>query len=260
VPQTVLLGAGDVLQLMSDTGDLSGSLVTADKPVGVIGAHYCTEVPIGYTACDHIEESAFPIEALSTTYLVTAPFLPTIGGPREQVTRIFAAEAGVTATLDPPIAGPFTLASIGDFVEVPQRVEDFQVTGTGKLMVSHYMEGQDAPGGGGTGDPDMTLAVPIDQYRTSYLFHAPTNYDGGNYVNITAPSGATVMVDGAPVTAFTPIGASGYGVARVALSNAGDGSHAASSAMPFGISVYGYGQYTSYWYPGGLDLRPIVVE
>jgi len=24
---------------------------------------------------------------------------------------------------------------------------------------------------------------------------------------------------------------------------------------PIGISVYGYGQYTSYWYPGGLDLE-----
>jgi hypothetical protein len=30
--------------------------------------------------------------------------------------------------------------------------------------------------------------------------------------------------------------------------------------MAFGISVYGYGSYTSYWYPGGLDLKSIVVE
>ena len=28
--------------------------------------------------------------------------------------------------------------------------------------------------------------------------------------------------------------------------------------MPFGITVYGYGQYTSYWYPGGLDLKDII--
>ena len=27
---------------------------------------------------------------------------------------------------------------------------------------------------------------------------------------------------------------------------------------PFGVQVYGYGQYTSYWYPGGqnLDIVP----
>ena len=28
--------------------------------------------------------------------------------------------------------------------------------------------------------------------------------------------------------------------------------------MPFGITVYGYGQYTSYWYPGGLNLTDLI--
>jgi len=28
----------------------------------------------------------------------------------------------------------------------------------------------------------------------------------------------------------------------------------ASSAGSFGIQIYGYGSYTSYWYPGGLNL------
>ena len=31
----------------------------------------------------------------------------------------------------------------------------------------------------------------------------------------------------------------------------------AVDALPFGVQVYGYGQYTSYWYPGGLDLEEI---
>jgi hypothetical protein len=31
-----------------------------------------------------------------------------------------------------------------------------------------------------------------------------------------------------------------------------------TSSQPFGISVYGHGQDTSYWYPGGLDLDVIV--
>jgi hypothetical protein len=43
----------------------------------------------------------------------------------------------------------------------------------------------------------------------------------------------------------------------VTLSNAGDGNHTANGDQPFGISVYGYGQYTSYWYPGGLNLEII---
>jgi hypothetical protein len=31
-----------------------------------------------------------------------------------------------------------------------------------------------------------------------------------------------------------------------------------AGSMPFGITVYGYGQYTSYWYPGGLELMTII--
>jgi len=108
--------------------------------------------------------------------------------------------------------------------------------------------------GGGTGDPAMTIAVPIDQYRTEIAFHAPVNYES-NFANLTAPMGSSVSLDGAPVNGFTPIGASGYGVARVQLSNAGDGDHVITGNMPFGVQVYGYGQYTSYWYPGGLNLE-----
>ena len=35
------------------------------------------------------------------------------------------------------------------------------------------------------------------------------------------------------------------------------GNHTVSASQAFGISVYGYGQYTSYWYPGGLNLADL---
>ena len=56
------------------------------------------------------------------------------------------------------------------------------------------------------------------------------------------------------INGFVPIGGSGFSAARVPLSNAGDGNHVITGTDPFGISVYGYGDDTSYWYPGGLDL------
>ena len=33
-----------------------------------------------------------------------------------------------------------------------------------------------------------------------------------------------------------------------------DESYLETSTAPFGIEVYGYGEYTSYMYPGGLNL------
>jgi hypothetical protein len=116
-----------------------------------------------------------------------------------------------------------------------------------------YIEGQQA--GGNSGDPAMALAVTKAQYRDSYLFHAPTNYEY-SYVNIVAPTGTALTLDGAAVNpaSFTAIGNTGYSVSRQTLSNAGDGNHTISAPASFGISVYGYAQYTSYWYPGGSNL------
>ena len=38
------------------------------------------------------------------------------------------------------------------------------------------------------------------------------------------------------------------------------GNHEITGDQPFGITVYGYGAYTSYWYPGGLNLEEIPVD
>src|SRR5690606_38223575 len=114
-----------------------------------------------------------------------------------------------------------------------------------------YMVGQSA--GYGTSDPAMLLAVPILQYRSDYLFYAEPTWSA-NFVDIIAPNGAEVNVDGAAVTAWTGIGATGFSVAHVQLSNAGNGRHSVDANNPVGISVYGVLSFGSYWYPGGLDL------
>ncbi len=260
IPTIVVLQQGDVVQIPNTSGDLTGSSIEANQPVQVIAGHYCTNIPINVFACDHVEESMFPVETLSTDYLITAPAVPAIPNGKEQVIRIVATEANTTLSFEPALPGAATtIANAGDFIEIARQTGDYKVSSDKKILVAQFMEGQDA--GGGIGDPSMTLSVAIDQYRESYLFHAPTNYVT-NYVNVTAANGATVMLDGTAIDSWTPIGSSGFSVARVILSNgaANDGNHSASSSTPFGISVYGYGDYTSYWYPGGLNLDAIVVD
>lgn len=254
-PGKAVLDAGDVLELFGKSGDLTGSIVSSDKPVQVIGGHDCSQVPIGVAACDHLEESMFPVETLGTQYLVTSPAVPSLPNGKAEVVRIVAAKPNVTLTFDPPQPGVGTyLANVGDFVQITGSAGNFQVSATDRILVAQYMEGQEA--GGGSGDPAMALAVANAQFRDSYLFHAPVSYDT-NYVNVTAPTGATITLDGTIVGGFTPIGGSGYGVARATLSKGGNGNHTITGSAPFGITVYGYGQYTSYWYPGGLNLRKL---
>lgn len=256
---TITLNRGDVLQVLSnnaggspDAADLTGTIITATKPVQVIGGHDCTNIPYNITACDHIEEALFPIETLSKSYLVTAPWVRA-NQLKNQLVRVIATQPSTTLTFDPPQSGfPTAITNAGQYVELPQSQASFQVTANQKVMVVQYMLGQSA--GGNTGDPAMAQAVAMEQYRLDYLFHAPTNYEL-NFVNVTAPTGATVLLDGTAITGFAAIGSTGFSVARVQLPNTNGGNHRIDSTLPAGISVYGYGQYTSYWYPGGLDLN-----
>jgi hypothetical protein len=258
VPQTVTLNAGDVLEITSSAGDLTGSRITSDKEIQVISGHFCADVPDNMSACDHLEESMFPVDALGQHYIVNAPALTTIPQGKVEVIRVIATAPNTTLSYDPPQVGaPTVIANAGDYVEIAGNAASFEITASAKVLVAQYMEGQQA--GGSYGDPAMALAVPVEQYRTSYLFHAPLSYQS-NYVDITAPMGASVTLDGASV-ALTPIGGTGYGFARaeeISDGPNGDGNHRVEGSDKVGISVYGYGQYTSYWYPGGLDFTVIL--
>jgi IgGFc binding protein len=259
---SVTLNAGDVAEIVTngannanDPNDVTGTLVTATNPVQVIAGHQCVYIPDDVAACDHLEESMFPYETLATDYIVTAPLIPTGGmTPKVEMVRVVATQDNTTLTYDPPQAGaPGAIAKAGGWIELADNPNHFKISANNPILVAQYMEGQEA--GGGSGDPAMTLAVTTSQFRSSYLFHAPVNYES-SYVNIVAPTGAAVTLDGqaVPAGSFQTIGGSGYSVSLQSISNAGNGNHNITSPMPFGISVYGYGQYTSYWYPGGSDL------
>ena len=252
----VMMNEGDVLQVITQNGgDLTGTIVTADKPVQVLGGHECTQVPIGVTACDHLEESMFPIEALAKEYIVVPPVqVPNDAAEKAVIVRIVASEANTTLTFEPDQPANKLLANAGDFVEIPPSIARYLVKADKKILVAEYMVGQD--GGYGTSDPAMLVTVNPQQWRKTYLFHAATNWQA-NYVDILAPKNAVVTVDAVNVGNWQPVGATNYQVAHVKLSNANGGNHSVTGDVGVGISVYGVQSYGSYWYPGGLDLDVI---
>jgi hypothetical protein len=107
------------------------------------------------------------------------------------------------------------------------------------------------------GDPDQSMATAVAQYRTKYVFLAPTDYDV-SYAVVIAPAGTTISIDGTPATETpTPIGATGFGVMRIQLGEGNGGAHLLTASLPVGLQVMGYGAYTSYTYPGGSGLAYI---
>jgi hypothetical protein len=68
-----------------------------------------------------------------------------------------------------------------------------------------------------------------------------------------------LTVDGEDVSAeLKLIDGTSWSIARVRLSVGDhDGAHVLDASAPVGIQVIGYGDYTSYQYPGGLNLGQI---
>ncbi len=251
----IMLDDGDVLEVVNSAADLTGTIITADKPVQVFGGHECTNVPLNVTACDHLEESMFPIETLAKEYLVVPPVqVPNDQLEKAQMVRIIASEANTTLVFDPDQPVAKNLAKAGDFVQIATTTAKFLVTADKKIMVAQYMVGQD--GGYGTSDPAMLLAVNPLQWRKSYLVHAPTSWVA-NYVDLMAKTGTTVSVDGVNAGGWKVIGNTGYSYTHVKLSNNGNGNHSIMGDATVGVGVYGVQNYGSYWYPGGLDLDVI---
>ena len=280
---TFSLDAGDVVLVMgeaSDSADLSGSLVEATQPVEVFAGMQCADNPWGAAACDHLESSVLPAETLGNDYVVTVPTSPharLVG----HVVRFYGNVDGTTLTYSPtqPPGCPSTLNagqvvecigtpscpytdSMGKTQTTACVTDTFEVTGTHEFSVSSFMLGgsvvdHEDPYIDSQGDPSMSPMVATQQYRKSYIFLAPTDYEE-SFTDIVIPNGTTLTLDGTPVNATPAKINSSWSVVRLELTDTGqNGAHVLTGTEPFGVQVLGYGAYTSYQYPAGLDLVPI---
>lgn len=259
---TFSLNAGDVVEVVgSPYSDFSGSLVKASHPVQVITGIACTQSPIGVAACDHLEESVFPAETLGKHYFVTVPTSPH-GEVVGHGVRIYGNADGTALTYPgPKPSGAPDIVNAGQVVDLGVVSEDFEVVGDHELAVGSFQLGAqfvepDVPVEEPWGDPAQSLATAVEQYRTKYIFLAPPDYEV-SFVDIVQPLNAEVTLDGSPVTRTPQAISSTFGVNRIRLGPGTNGAHVLKATMPVGIQVMGYGAYTSYQYPGGLNLTAI---
>ena len=232
-------------------GDLTGTLIDADKPVAVFAGHVCTFMPFDQWACDHLEETMFPLETWGTRAVMSAPAWPGRPDviPAPTLVRVLSQSGGNTVSFTPAVHDDVTLGA-GEFVEFLAD-EDFLVQGQGRLFVTQAMLGENALATN-SGDPALGSGIPLTQWRAEYDFLAPDTYTS-NWVNVVAPEGAAVFLDGLEITDWDEVAGTSYQVARVQIE---PGGHRAESVgdVGFGITSYGYASYTSYLYPGGMNF------
>jgi IgGFc binding protein len=272
VPVTYTLNAGQMLQLQQPER-LIGSIVQSgdQKPISVWGGTACMNIPIGTAACDAAHQQLSHVQALGSSY-VGVQYRPRLGGAEESVPyTLVGAVDGTQLSWDPaPPAGAPTTLDSGQFV-VFNASEQFSLSGQDEehpfYLAIHMTGGSLA---GGIGDPEYVNVVTPQQWLDEYLFVTDPTYANTNLVFVRKRNEdmtfSDVTLDCVGIlSGWTPVGASGdYEFARVDLVANGapqgtcdNGAHTAESESPFGLTVWGFDQYASYGYPGGMSVKPI---
>jgi len=279
------LSRGQLLQFVQ-ASDLTGSLLSADKPIGLFGGARCSYVPSSWQACDLMQQQIPPPAQWGHEYAV-APFRPRWSSdPKDDVQRardvapysIVAAVDGTVLTYDPgpPASAPRTL-SAGESVSFSTdavftvRSQD----AAHPFFVGSFMPSAQYPNGAtnSNGDPEFVNVVPTDQYLDRYVFFTDHTYANTSLTVIrrrTENGFLPVTLECAgEVSGFQPIGTGGeYEYAWVLMTAnfvsqkfgdkvCGYGHQKIFSEGPFEVTVWGTDYYASYGFPGGMGLRPI---
>jgi hypothetical protein len=254
VPYNITMNQGETYELRGDDNnfiDLTGTKITSTQPIGVMGSHYCANVPGGVTYCDHICEMIPPTSAWGKNF-VTVPLKTRLNG---DTWRMMASQSNTTVTINgavqPVIVNP------GDFIETNLAIQSI-ISSDKPILVSQYSNGSSWDGV--TSDPFMMFIPPFEQFLANYTLSTSDNNFTGNYINVVAPNAivGSMTLDGLPIpiVEFTPIGVSGFSGAQLTVAL---GSHTLAGVLPFGCFDYGFGAYDSYGYPGGQALSQIAI-
>ena len=249
--------SGDILYCnVGADYDLTGTEIVSAQHLAVFSGHNCAFVPYDRWACDHLEEQLFPTEVLGTSAVSPLAYQQR-GEPN--LVRVVSPSDDNTITFTPtPMEGPETIVlDRGDSVEVAVS-RATRVTGTAPILAARFFVGQDYNGlgtssSGAPGDPSMGLLVPDAQWRNQYVFLAPDTYSDA-YIDVIAAVGARVELDGQIIGTLRDATGTGVTTATLAIR---PGVHRITASIPVGVHVYGFGSYTSYLAPAGLDLREI---
>ena len=279
-PYTFTLNKGQYAQF-TQFQPLSGSPITADKPVGVFGGHQI--MSIDYCCGDHGEQMLAPVRALGSEY-VAAPHPDRVPATEQRIYRIWGAVDGTQLTYDPPNVGPAQVR-LGEMLEI-RTATPFSVRSqdtSHPFAMFTYMKGSGADEdvavgavGGGVGDPDFVRLVPPQQYLTHYVFFTDPTYPF-TQLRVVRGKKDGLFYDvelkclGGYITGWAPVGTTGeYETTTVKIvdtwqsqGGCNNGVQEMRSTGPFGVWVWGWGSnstqtgWVSYGYPAGEGVLPI---
>lgn len=250
-PYTITLDQGQTYQLRntgSAPNDLTGTLITSNKPIGVFGSHQCANVPPGFVACDHLVEQLPPTNTWGKSF-VTMPLATRLNG---DTFRILAGTNDTQVSINGTLVATLQRGQFHEQIIAGPAT----ISATQPVLVAQYSNSSSYDSV--TSDPFMMLIPPYEQFLAGYTVTTPASGFTANFINVVAPSAAvgSIVLDGAavPAASFTAIGSSGFSGAQLPVAL---GTHVLAGPLPFGAFVYGYAAFDSYGYPGGQSLARV---
>ncbi len=249
------LNQGDAYEInSSDTyGDVTGTLITSDKPIAVFAGANQANVPNNsISAANQLDQEQLPVEDWETN-VVAMPFAGRLNGDTYRVLAYTNTVLTITNTFGVSIvtnltAGMYCETNLDGWVWF-QANQPIQVA---QLENGNFF---DSPPNANEGDPCEILLPPAGHCLTSYIMFAPANSAWDftmNYVNLIVAQtgiGTTLLDDNLlSATNFTAIGSSGYYGARIPVA---PGTHTIHNSQPIEVQTYGLGYQDAYGYFGG---------
>jgi hypothetical protein len=206
-PATYTVAKGEVI-VIGAGADLSGSILKADKPIGVWGGNELVDLPPMNTppnspmslegAADQMHQQAPPVRAMGSEYVAVRYRDRVDGNAETPPWRFIGAVDGTQLTFNPPVPGAPATLSEGQVVEVEAGgpfVVKSQDAAHPFLFMAHMTGCCSLPGGPNTmlpggstgcwgyggpagcaGDPESVNVIPPAQYLSSYVFSTDPTY------------------------------------------------------------------------------------
>ncbi len=251
-----------VLASNADDFDVTGSIVTSNNPVGIVGASQCPNIPPEFPYCDHICDMIPPVRTWANTYQ-TVPFAHRFGG---DTYLVIASKAGQTVYRNNQQY--FISSKKYEYYFRPDITDASVWTSDSPFLLAQYINSTtwpelNGPNNNGIGDPAMVVVNAVEQYVPRIIFSTPNITNGNgfqNFANVMVNNNVkkTTTFDGQNISSFKgttqlPIPFSNYTAYRIA--SLSPGKHEIVSDSGVGVYVYGYGNYDSYAWSGSLGIR-----
>lgn len=212
------LNRGQSLQMMpvkaTNTGDfdMTGTIVHADQPIGLMGGSVCPNIPSDFAYCDHVEDMTPPVRTWGTTYYASNTLQPP-GETDKDAARylfissqpnqtIYRSECGASSSIDCTIQSQYGIY----WDEQPGTQKFFS---SAPFLVVQYLNSATYPdGNNGLGDPAESHVNPEEQFITTVEFQTPQSV--GNITPYTNYAQVVVNASDAGKTLFDGNRISGY--------------------------------------------------